>query len=344
MSFLNAAGLKRLKPLARWVVVGLAIAFLLHTLVRHWADISALRIGTQGWSLLLVALGVTLLAHIWAGWVWSWALQALQQPITGGWSALIYLQTNLLKYLPGNVWHFFGRVRALRNVGLDNGSAIIGVALEPLLMAAAALVVGLATPTQYWPFQLLGLGIVLATLSPRWFNPLVGRLSRSKTAHQPTEDSPPSPSIQNSKFKISPLEMLSFGTLREREQNSPSPPDLAPGLRHYPLKPLFGQLGYVALRGVGFCLVLSAVTPLAAGDWPSTISAFSLAWLGGLVVPGAPGGLGVFEAIALSLLQGQFSAAVVLSAVVLYRVVSTLAEALGAALATFDQGLSSTLK
>ncbi len=318
MSFLNAAWLKRLKPLARWVVVGAAIAFLLHTLVRHWADISALRLSAQGWSLLMVALGVTLLAHVWAGWVWSWALQALQQPITGSWSAPVYLQTNLLKYLPGNVWHFFGRVRALRTVGVDNGSAIIGVALEPLLMAAAALLVGIATPTRYWPLQLLSLSVVLATLFPRWLNPLVNRLSRSKTT---PPSSPPSPS-------------------------SPPPPPHSPtpGLCHYPLKPLLGQLGYIALRGVGFCLVLSAVTPLAAGDWSSTISAFSLAWLGGLVVPGAPGGLGVFEAIALSLLQGQFSAAVVLSAVVLYRVVSTLAEALGAALVTLDQGLSSTLK
>jgi hypothetical protein len=323
LSFLNAAWLKRLKPMVRWVVVGAAIALLLHTLVRHWDDISALRISVQGWSLLLVALGITLLAHTWAGWVWSWALQALQQPITGSWSAPVYLQTNLLKYLPGNVWHFFGRVRALQSVGVDNGTAIIGVALEPLLMAAAALLVGIATPTPYWPFQLLGLAIVLATLSPRWLNPLINRLSRSKTTPHPLPPTPTAPSPPPS---------------------SPTSPSLDPGLRHYPLKPLLGQLGYVALRGVGFCLVLSAVTPLAAIAWPATISAFSLAWLGGLVVPGAPGGLGVFEAIALSLLQGQFSAAVVLSAVVLYRVVSTLAEALGAGLATLDHSLSSTLK
>ncbi|MFQ4139665.1 UPF0104 family protein [Nodosilinea sp. PGN35] len=321
MSFLPAVWLKHLKPLVRWTVMGAAIAFLLHTLVRHWADISALRLAPQGWSLLLLALGITLLAHIWAGWVWSWTLQALQQPISGRWSAPVYLRINLLKYLPGNVWHFFGRVRALQSVGVDNGSAIVGVALEPLLMAAAALVVGIATPTPYWPWQLLGLGIVLAILSPRWLNPLVNRLSHSKTAHQPPKDTSPPPSPPPSP--------------------SPSPP---PGLRRYPLKPLLGQLGYVGLRGIGFCLVLSAVTPLAAIAWPSTVSAFSLAWLGGLVVPGAPGGLGVFEAIALSLLQGQFSAAVVLSAVVLYRVVNTLAEALGAALATLDGGLSSTLK
>ncbi|MBD2112477.1 MULTISPECIES: UPF0104 family protein [Cyanophyceae] len=364
MSFLHAAWLTRLKPLARWVVVGAAIAFLLHTLVRHWAEISALRIGVQGWSLLLVALGMTLLAHIWAGWVWSWTLQALQQPITGSWSVLVYLQTNLLKYLPGNVWHFFGRVRALRHAGVDNGPAIIGTALEPLLMAAAALVVGIATPTHYWPFQLLGLGIVLATLSPRWLNSLVNRLSRSKAAHPPTEDSAllnRGMNRQNLQTLHGPLNSPILGDFEtlpppnlggaggqiipalSNAENSPSSPS-TPGLRHYPFKPLLGQLGYVALRGLGFCLVLRAVTPLAASDWPSTISAFSLAWLGGLVVPGAPGGLGVFEAIALSLLQGQFSAAVVLSAVVLYRVVSTLAEVLGAALATFGQGLSSTLK
>jgi uncharacterized membrane protein YbhN (UPF0104 family) len=90
--------------------------------------------------------------------------------------------------------------------------------------------------------------------------------------------------------------------------------------------------------------VLSAVTPLAASAWPSTISAFSLAWLAGLVVPGAPGGVGVFEAIALGLLQGSFTPAMVLSAVVLYRLVNTLAETLGAALATLSRGLFSTLR
>jgi uncharacterized membrane protein YbhN (UPF0104 family) len=95
---------------------------------------------------------------------------------------------------------------------------------------------------------------------------------------------------------------------------------------------------------VGFVLVLSAVTPLVLSDWPSTVSAFALAWLGGLVVPGAPGGLGVFEAIALGLLQGHFTPAAVLSGVVLYRLVNTVAEALGAMLATLGSSLFGTLK
>ena len=210
MSFLNAAGLTRLKPLARWVVVGSAIAFLLHTLVRHWADISALRIGTQGWSLLVVALGVTLLAHTWAGWVWSWALQALQQPITGSWSAPVYLQTNLLKYLPGNVWHFFGRVRALRDIGVDNGSAIIGTALEPLLMAAAAL-----SSRYRHPHPILALSASGLRRSPR--HPV------SPLAQPPSRSPQPLQNRQPTHRRFSPI--------------SPTLPSLLTFTRTYPLPP-----------------------------------------------------------------------------------------------------------
>ncbi|WP_354635191.1 hypothetical protein [Planktothricoides raciborskii] len=36
------------------------------------------------------------------------------------------------------------------------------------------------------------------------------------------------------------------------------------------------------------------------------LSAFSFAWLLGLVLPGAPGGIGIFEATAIALLQNNF--------------------------------------
>ncbi|MGF1567233.1 MAG: UPF0104 family protein [Nodosilinea sp.] len=296
------ARLARLKPYLRWGVVGVAIAILIRTLTYHWGEVTAIRISAAGWSLLLLALGVTLLAHIWSGWVWGWVLQALQQPVNGVWSTLVYLQTNLLKYLPGNVWHFYGRVRALKAVGVANGPAIIGVALEPLLLAAAALLLGIASPTRYWPLQLGGLLLVLGTVHPRILNPVVARLGRAKASAE--EDA-------------SELEVV--------------------GLRHYPLKPLAGEVGFVLLRGLGFGLALSALTPLPAAAWPAMLSLFSLAWLAGLVIPGAPGGLGVFEAVAVTLLQNSLSAGVVLSTVAVYRLISTLAEALGASLAAMDQ-------
>jgi glycosyltransferase 2 family protein len=302
--------LVRLKPYGRWGVVGVAIAFLIHTLHRHWTEVTTIRLEPAGASLLLLALGVTLLAHSWSGWVWGWILQALQLPVGGVWSTLVYLKTNLWKYLPGNVWHFYGRVRALKEIGIDNGPAIVGVVLEPVLMAAAALLLGLASPTPYWPWQLVGLALVLFWLHPRWLNPVIQRLSRGKAKPDP-----------------------------EAEPDSETEPPPMATLQRYPLQPLLGEMGFVLLRGLGFGLVVSAVSPLPATAWPAVVSRFSLAWLAGLVVPGAPGGLGVFEAIAVTLLQDLLSPAGVLSAVALYRLIGTLAEALGAGLALLDQRL-----
>ncbi len=296
-------GWRRLKPYLRWGVMAVAIAFLIRSLRLHWAAVLDTRLDSAGLALLLLALGVTLLAHSWSGWVWGWILQALQQPVSGLWSVFVYLQTNLWKYLPGNVWHFYGRMKALKGIGIPNGPAIVGVVLEPVLMAAAALLIGLANPTRYWPWQLLLLALVLTAIHPRWLNPVVKRLGQAKASHQPVEDSWP---------------------------QEPSP--LAE-LRHYPLKPLLGEIGFVLLRGIGFGLVVSAVSPLPGAAWPAVLSLFSLAWLAGLVIPGAPGGLGVFEAVAVTLLQDTLPAAVVLSAVALYRLIGTLAEGLGAGLA-----------
>jgi hypothetical protein len=66
------------------------------------------------------------------------------------------------------------------------------------------------------------------------------------------------------------------------------------------------------------------------------LGGFSLAWVLGLVIPGAPGGIGVFEATAIALLGTQLSPGVVIGGVTLYRLVSTLAEAGGAGLAWLD--------
>ncbi|MGB3559771.1 MAG: hypothetical protein WBA24_14635, partial [Geitlerinemataceae cyanobacterium] len=70
---------------------------------------------------------------------------------------------------------------------------------------------------------------------------------------------------------------------------------------------------------------------------PQLVGAFSLAWLLGLILPGAPGGLGVFEVAVLALLDGSFSSGELLSAVAIYRVVSILAEVGGAGLAYLDE-------
>ncbi len=299
--------LAKIKPYVRWFILGVTLFFLSKTFTERWQEIAAVRLDTQGWLLLTAALIVTLLAHIWSGWVWTWILLIFNL-CWNQWAGIrVYLLTNIAKYLPGNVWHFYGRISALTKKGGSIGEATFSVVLEPLLMAAAALFIGLISTSLGWletsfelkivVLQVLSLITVFIGIHPRILNPVLYRLSKNK-----------------SKTKaIEPVQ-----------------------IKGYPLAPFLGEIGFLIFRGTGFLLTFIALKSIAPLQIPQLISAFSFAWLFGLVVPGAPGGIGIFEATAIALLnEPQFSTTIVVTTVALFRVVSILAEAIAAGLAYF---------
>lgn len=306
--------LSRLKPYLRWVILGGTLFFLAKALKDNWREVAAIRIDASGWAALTLALGVTLLAHIWSGWVWGWILQTFRQPVSNVWAVMVYLKTNIAKYLPGNVWHFYGRIKAVTGLGASLGVATLSVLLEPLLMAAAALLIALLGSQQLnLGLQILALIVVLGGVHPRVLNPILDYLKRVKGKVSKSASSEAPNAIGENK--------------READYQ----------LKSYPLVPLLGEVGFVGLRGVGFVLTFLPFVNLSFDQIPPIMSAFSLAWLLGLVIPGAPGGIGVFEATALALLDNQYSSAILLSAVALYRLISVLAEAAGAGLVWLDE-------
>jgi glycosyltransferase 2 family protein len=303
--------LATIKPYLTWAILGATLFFLVKAFKDSWQEIAAVRVDDSGWILLGAALIVTLLAHVWSGWVWRWILSAFEISIGRWWGIKVYLTTNIAKYLPGNVWHFSGRILAVTQHQGSLGVATLSVLLEPLLMAAAALSIGLISMSLGWletDFQpeIIGLQFfclagVLIGIHPRILNPLIDRLSRKK--------------IQNAQIIAHPE------TVRAK-------------LNTYPLKPFLGELGFVIFRGTGFLLTFMAFHQIAPLQIPGLISAFCFAWLFGLIVPGAPGGIGVFEATAIALLgHDLFPTAIVLTSLAYFRLISILAEAIAAGLA-----------
>ena len=69
------------------------------------------------------------------------------------------------------------------------------------------------------------------------------------------------------------------------------------------------------------------------------MAAFALAWTVGLVVPAAPGGLGVFEATLLLRVGSEVPEAPLLAVVLCYRVIATIADGLAAAAVAGDRAL-----
>lgn len=284
--------MQKLKPYLRWVILGVTLFFLINTVKNHWQEVTQIDLESLKWDYLAIALLITFLANGWSAWVWSWILSAFNQPLLGLKAIRVYLITNIAKYLPGNVWHFYGRIKAIVNAGGTATVASVVVLLDPLLMAAAALLMAIFSGIGTIWLQVLSLIVVLIGIHPLILNRVIHYLSRLKG--NPT----------------------------------------SVGLKSYPWLLLLGEWLFVWLRGMGFIGVVMAFMNISISQIPYLLSVFSLAWLLGLVVPGAPGGLGVFEATAVaSLNPTQFPPGIVLAIVAVYRLISILAEAIAAGLA-----------
>ncbi len=296
------------KPYLRWVVLGGTLFFLVKAFQNNWQEVAAIQIDSSGFIILFFALSITILAHIWAGLVWGSILKSFQQPVRYQWILPIYLKTNLAKYLPGNVWHYYGRILAVTKSGGSLEAATISVLLEPLLMTAAALIVALIASslglvntkgsTGIFALQILSLIIVCVAVHPRILNLILQLASRLKGKAAPN-------------FQI----------------------------KQYPLLPLLGELIFLGLRGAGFLATFTALTSVEPSQIALLFSAFSLAWVLGLVIP-TPGGLGVFETTTIALLNSHYSAGIILSVVAVFRFISILAEVIGACLGILSDRIS----
>ena len=111
----------------------------------------------------------------------------------------------------------------------------------------------------------------------------------------------------------------------------------------YPWWPLSLQLLFVVCRFAGFWCSVQAfgIDRPAPFTW---LAAFGLAYAVGLVVPGAPGGLGVFEATLLLRLGAAVPEAQLLAVVLSYRLLSTLADVAASGALVADRWVEQRVK
>ena len=294
-----------IKAYIKWIVLGVTLFFIIATFKNHWQDVTEIKINSQGWLLLLLALTVTLFAHIWSAIVWIKILQLFKQSCQYQWGLKIYLVTNIYKYLPGNVGHFYARISAISKQGASLSIASLSVLLEPLLMAAAALLIallshsiGLIETTKNLNILFLQCFLLISVLvgiHPFVINRVIHFIKKEKN--------------------------------QDRENIY---------LQQYPGIILLEEIVFLLLRSSGFILALMAFVSITLQQIPMIVSAFSFAWLLGLVIPGAPGGLVVFEATIIGLLEtSSLPIEVVLTTIAIFRIISILAEVIGAGLGYF---------
>jgi hypothetical protein len=301
-----------------WVSLASA-GFLLAALVSNGGQLLQLSLDGAGWCWLLLGVGVSLLSLIANGLAWGVGLRWLGYRPHGPALLLLFLRSNLRKYLPGGIWHLLARVQALRGTAperprpleplLATPQALVAVLLDPLVMAVAALAL---VPLGGWQGGLALLGpVALLLLLPRWLQPLLGRLERQRARQLAQQGL-----LEDVEALNGPLDRVGAG---------------------YPWQPLLAELGFVLLRFSGFACCVQAFDLSFALGWPGWLAGFALAWTAGLVVPGAPGGLGVFEAVLLLRLAVAVPEASLLAVAISYRLITALADLIAGLAARADQ-------
>ena len=277
-------------------------------LVQQSAQLRQQSLDSQGWWWLLLGLGLTWLSILINGLAWRVVLGWLGSVPEDLAVVPLFVRSNLLKYLPGGIWHLVERVRLLRP-SMGGGPALAGVILDPLLIVAASCLMLMAGGWQNGLVLLAPIPALL--LLPRWREPILQRLERSKAA-------------QLQMAGDQPLEIEGSGR------------------SGYPWSPLVAELTFVVCRFSGFfcCVQAFNLAQPAPSQW---LAAFGLAYAVGLVVPGAPGGLGVFEATLLLRLGGGVSEAPLLAVVLSYRLISTLADVLAVGSFRADRSIAGWL-
>jgi uncharacterized membrane protein YbhN (UPF0104 family) len=308
--------------LRRWVTLASA-GFLLAALLGHGQQLLELQLDGQGWLWLLLGIGMSLLSLVVNGLAWGVLLQWLGHRPRWVAVVLLFLDSNLRKYLPGGIWHLAQRLRALQSAPtalsaapvpqpLGARAAVVAVLLEPLLAAVAALAL---VPLGGWQGGLALLCVLpLLALLPRWFVPLLEQLERRRQRDWAEQG-------------------LLQGADADPDPGAPQSPLQGRG---FPWPPLLAELAFVLLRFGGFACCVQAFDLSFSLDWAGWLAGFALAWTAGLVVPGAPGGLGVFEAVLLLRLTAVVPEAPLLAVAIGYRLVTATADLLAAATARRD--------
>lgn len=267
-----------LKRAIKWAGIALAIlatAYFArhawHTLQGH--ELTALAHGPGLWGMaLLLALYVASIATTAAAW--RWQLAAVQQPVGYHWAITVLAVTQFGKYLPGNVGHHIGRVGLAIKAGIRSSAAVLTIGYELLLAIVAAAHLCAVGLVLWPPGSLAG----QSWLEHRWL--WIGVVSTGAIAA----------------LVIVPRLAAMVASMRGGERVDAGAFSLdVPSIGGSYAMYVMGQLAI----GVGLWGLATTLLPPEASV-PSPLfftGAFATGWIAGLVVPGAPAGLGVREVV-----------------------------------------------
>src|SRR5579863_5662864 len=303
----------------RVVQIGLPIivsGFFLYYAVHNWNDLAAHPFQWNPW-LLVLSLPGFIVQEITFGLIWRAILARLGASLGLRTTLRIYLASEFVRYIPGNVWHVLTRILWVSKYGVSRTTAFASMTIELITKLSAGVLVfalsllfwhdigAVGSFLHSWFIILFGIAIILALavgLHPRVLNGLLNLALRI--------------------LKRQPVSL----TVRYRD---------------ILLVTLLWSGSWLIAGGAFYLMVLALwpATPIVA--LPICVGIYAIAWDIGFVSFITPSGLGFREgaialllALALPVLPASLGAIIAL----LSRFVSTLAEVLCVSVAYLSGG------
>ena len=209
-----------------------------------------------------------------------------------------YVLTNILKYVPGGIWHFVERFNFVKKIS-NSQIALYSILIEPYFMLSGS-------------FLLASLGVIFSPLYFFLIFPLV--FLNRKLIYFILKR------LRSFKGKV--FEVLRLQNLNEQFEERINI------ISFFPTRALLLEIGFVLSKFIGFYFCLNTFYPTNTLDIIFLLLIFSLSWSLGLVVPTAPGGVGVFEACLLFLVGRNIPQNAILVSLIYFRIISTSADLL----------------
>ena len=207
-----------------------------------------------------------------------------------------YVLTNILKYVPGGVWHFVERFNFIKKIS-NPQIALYSTLIEPYFMLSGSFFLA-SMGLIFSPFYIF-LIVPLAFLNRKFIFLILKRLG----------------SLKGKVFEV--LRLPNSKDQFEERINI---------ISFFPTRALFLEIGFVLSKFIGFYICLNTFYASNTLNIIFLLVIFSLSWSLGLVVPAAPGGVGVFEACLLLFVGKSIPQNIIIISLVYFRVISTSAD------------------
>ena len=209
-----------------------------------------------------------------------------------------YVLTNTLKYVPGGIWHFVERFNFIKKIS-NPQIALYSTLIEPYFMLSGSFLLA-SMGFIFSPFYFF-LIVPLVFLNRKFIFLILKRLG----------------SLKGKVFEV--LRLQNLNDQFEERINI---------ISFFPTRALLLEIGFVLSKFIGFYICLNTFYTTNNLNSIFLLVIFSLSWSLGLVVPTAPGGVGVFEACLLFFVGKSIPQNIILISLIYFRIISTSADLL----------------